>query len=849
MKRFAWRTAFRIALREWKSSALKFAFVAFGVAAGVGALTGVRGFSSTFLSMLLREARTLMAADVAVRVFAVPTPVQQQAMDEFVNKGALLTNITETFSMMSSAAADPVLVSIKAVDPSRYPFYGKLKLDPPARVADELTDRTLALSDDLLLRLNVKVGDTVRLGGQDFRIFAVVLAEPDRMTGSLNVGPRVLISRSGLERTGLIQLGSRASQRFLFKLPPAGVDVDGMCARLRQVFPEAQVVDFKQTHPAITRSLERATTFLSLVSLIALIVGALGVATAVRAHLEQRLDTIAIMKCLGARSSQIIRIFALQTAMLGLTGSLAGLALGAIVQKLFPFLVARYFQFQGTVPWNPSFAIQGIAVGMLVTMLFTLPPLLSIRSVRPALVFRREMANERLRWRERIVRSLPAFGAGAMILVGVGGIAGWLAESPKMGTTFVLGLVISLLVLAGVAWLLLRGLKGLVRTAGFRFPVAVRHGLANLYRPGNHAASVLVALGIGVMFMLTIYLVQKSLLVEVMNAAPPGMPNVFMINITDRERDGILDMVSSAPGLKRKPQMTPLVAARLVSIDDVPLDGNQLKGFARRFLQTRSVTWAAERPEDVVVRQGAWWKPGQPGALISVSEDAAEALKLKLGQILRWTASGREVATPIVAVHRNQAVGMGPSSEFIFAPEGLSGLPVQWFASARLAADRVSALQRAAYRKYPTVTVINAAEVLAIVQQVVDQVALVVRFISLFAILAGGIILASAVAGSRFRRIREVAILKTLGARRSVLVAIFSVEFLVLGIVAGLMGSVLGTLFSRLLLTRLLDAQFRLDVFPNLVSVLATAALAVATGWLASVRILGQKPLESLRDE
>ncbi|MEO7653334.1 MAG: ABC transporter permease, partial [Bryobacteraceae bacterium] len=215
-----------------------------------------------------------MAADLTVRSFALPDEPQQRAMERLESLGVRRTWVTETFTMAASnAVPDPVLVSIKAVDPAVYPFYGVIKLDPDRPLVEAVQSDTIVASNDLLLRLRLSRGDTVRLGGQDFRLAAVVTVEPDRMSGTLNVGPRVMMSRAGLERTGLIRFGSRAAQRYLFHLPPKGATVERTRATLKRAFPEAQVVDFRETHPTITRGLDRATTFLTLVSLIALIVG------------------------------------------------------------------------------------------------------------------------------------------------------------------------------------------------------------------------------------------------------------------------------------------------------------------------------------------------------------------------------------------------------------------------------------------------------------------------------------------------------------------------------------------------------------------------------------------------
>lgn len=852
-------TAWRMAWREARASAPKFIFVIFGVAAGVGALTGVRGFSAAFHEALRREARTLMAADLTIRQFAPFSPAQQTEVQSWLAKGAQLTRITETVSMLSSGGSTPVLVSVKAVDPHAYPFYGTVKLDPGQPLAKALTPETIAISDDLVLRLNLSTGSIVKLGEAEFRVCGTVRMEPDRMTGSLNVGPRVMITRDGLDRTGLMTFGSRASHRSLFKLPAQGIVVAQMYDALKKAFPEAMVIDYRETNPLITRALDRSTTFLSLVSLIALIVGALGVATAIYSHIQQRLDTIAILKCLGARSSQVIRIYTLQTLLLGLTGGLAGIAVGAVVQRLFPLLLARYFQFR-SIPWNPSFALEGILAGTLVTLLFTIPPLLAVRQVKPALIFRREMAEVKPALLKRLRTQFPAFLSGLLILAGLGGVAVWLAESFRIGSYFVLGLAAALLILAAVAWLLLRGLRFFLRVSPIRLPVPIRHGMANLYRPGNHATSVLVSLGIGVMFTLTIYLVQSSFLVEVAGAAPKGAPNVLMINITSREEPAMRQFLNARTDLLARPTLTPLVAARLVSINGTKIEdlnlpappsppSNDKDGRRRRRSFTTQVTWSDTKLEDLILRKGAWWQRGEKAAVLSVSERSANNLHIEPGMTLHWNSVGREFDAKVVSIHRVEAVRFGGEPDFIFSKASLEGLPVQWFGAVRLPVAKVAAFQRDAYHAFPTVTAINAADVMSIVQEVVDQVALVIRFISAFAILAGAIILASTVAGTRLRRTRESAVLKTIGARRRTLVSIFSVEFAILGAVAGLMGGAMATVFARLLLLRILDARFQLELLPNVVTILLTTLLAVAAGWAASLRILKQRPLEVLRDE
>jgi putative ABC transport system permease protein len=676
--RFRWSTALKIAAREARASRAKFLFVILAVAVGVGSLTGVRGFSTSFRTMLLRDARTLMAADLSARLFALPTEDQLRAVRDLEARGVQWTWVTETVTMVSSAAVpEPILISAKAVDPKLYPFYGTVKLNPPAPLQTALNAGSMVVSNDLLLRLKVNVGDMVRAGGQEFRIAALVETEPDRMSGSLNVGPRVMMSRDGLDRTGLIRFGSRAAQRFLFRLAPRGPRVEETRRILVRAFPDAMVIDFRQTNPTITRGLDRATTFLSLVSLIALIVGALGVATAMHSHLQQKMDSIAIMKCLGARSVQIIRIYVAQTLALGLAGGLAGVAIGLAVQRVFPSLIARYFQTHVGITWDWAGAAQGLIAGLLTTLLFTLPPLLSIRRVHPGLVLRREMAEPKPAWSQRLRDARPSLLAGGLILCGLGGIAAWLSggtsrDALRLGAYFIGGIVASLLALAAVAWALLRSLKALLRTpAAARLPSNLRHGVANLYRPGNQAESVLVALGLGVMFSLTIYLVQHTMLADIARSAPPGMPNVFLLDIREAQKEPVRDMLRNQPGVEGPPEIVPNVSVRLVSVNGVPVEALGFHGWGRRFLQTRSASWSTSKPEHTEILQGAWCGTGIP-ACVSVAEEAAKILRVQPGSRLQFSAFGRTMDVQVACVHRTEAIRVGANNEFIFDPATLA---------------------------------------------------------------------------------------------------------------------------------------------------------------------------------
>jgi putative ABC transport system permease protein len=670
------------------------------------------------------------------------------------------------------------------------------------------------------------------------------------MTGSLNVGPRVMISRQGLDRTGLITPGSRAAERYLFALPAeGGPDVAQARAVLKQAFPEATIADYRETHPIITRGLDRSTTFLSLIGLIALVIGAMGVASAMHGHLQQKLDSIAVMKCMGARSAQVIRIYTAQTLMLGLGGGAIGVAFGVGVAAAFPGLIAKYFAMDVSPYWSVWPAVQGIAVACLVTLLFTLPPLLAIRDIRPALIFRRDVEGG-----ARRRGTAPALLVRVAILLGTGVVAGTLTEGSfadalRTGGYFALALAIGLALLSLAGWAMLRGFRWFLRRAGARLPGVVRHGVANLYRPGNQAQAAVVALGVGVMFTLTVFLVQNALVDQIRGSAPPGMPNVFLLDIPANQRAALSEFIRRQPGVKEAPEVAFAVAARITAINGEPIEKLPLRDFNRRFLRTRTVTAMDAMPPDTVILNGAWWRPGDRDPQICASEEAAKILNLKPGTLVDWNIWNRTLRTRVACIERTESIRMTGRFEFLFNAGQLENLPAVYYGSARVRPADVAAMQRVVYRKFPTVTVVNVADVMQIVEDVVQRIAAVIRFISGFTILAGAVMVASSVAGTRFRRMREVVTLKTLGATRRRIAWIFSVEFLALGTVAGLMGSLLAGGFAALVLKRLLQIDFHPALLTHALAVAIAALVATVAGWGASFRILGRKPLEILRDE
>lgn len=841
------RTASKIAWRELRASPAKFLFVIIAVAVGVAALSGVKGFGYAFKGMLLKNAKQLIAADVQAQTFMNPSPAEIARVDEIAHRYGVMTRVTETLTMAASNNERiPQMVSVKAVDPAVYPYYGTLTLKPQEPLSELLkNDSSVLVTPELLLRLKVASGSTLRIGGKDFHIAGTLITEPDRLASGLGPGMRVMMSRAGLARTGLIQFGSRAAQRFLFKLNP-GVKLEAIKADLKAALPRVFISDYREGSPAVGKAIDNTTTFLSLVSLIALIVGSLGVAMGMYSHLQQRMDTIAIMKAVGARSNQVMKIYFLQTLWLGIAGGLIGVSIGALVQKSFPWLIERVFAFLPQVPWDWSFSLQGLSLGILATLLFTVPPLLSVRNIRPSLVFRREMSDAALETRKHWHRRIPIVIGAALILFGFSLIAIWLSGSWKMGAYFIVGLAGSVLALTLAAALLLASMRSVVRVLNPHLPATFRHGFANLYRPGNQARAVLVALGVGVMFTASTYLLQDTVLKTVRSEGPGREGNLFLLDI--RDTPDVRKLVEAQPGVNGRLELAGYIMAKMLAKNGVPTEQLKLTRLNRNQLQMIRITTAEALPYGLDLRKGRWWAPDAHEPQLAVSEQAQRDFHLKLGDRIRFEVAGRTMDAPLVAVFDRER--RAPIRyDLVFPQAALRNLPVVYYGAVHVNPPQIPAVEEAIFERFPTITVMNLADVLKRIQDAVDQVALVIRFLAGFAIAAGVIILCSSVAGTRYRRIREIAILKTLGATRRRVISIFSIEFSILGAVAGLSGAVLANLFTLIVADKFIDAPFKFDWPLLLIVAVATALLANAAGWLASARILGQRPLVVLREE
>ncbi len=856
----SWSRAAAIGWRDLKSAPGKFAFVVLSVAVGVAALVGVRGLSNSFRITLSGQARALIAGDLSARMGHVPNKEELAKVAQLVKShpGMETTWATETISMASLPPDSvPLLVSLKAVDPTQYPYYGKVELEPAMPLRQALAGISAVVADELLVRMNAKVGDTLHLGGHDFRITAVIRQEPDRVSAAGGLGPRVMITQKALAETGLISYGSRVYERLLVKLPASDApghaldaETAAVRAELEKALPDAQVIDWREGNPGLTRGLDNATSILSLICLVAMVLGAIGVAMAMHAHLEQRMDMLAILKAMGAGSADLLRIFLLQTLGLGLAGGVIGVAAGIGVMTGLPEAFGHLLTIKPALvfPWKEALA--GLGTGLLTTLLFCLPPLLDVRGIRPVLVLRRlvEHTTGGLRgWLARWWQRRLQLGISIAVVAALGGIAWGLTDSPKVGGWFALIFTCALLVLLLLAWVALRSTRLVLDRVRLRLPSSLRHGLANLYRPGNQSAAVLAALGTGVMLILTVYLVQAALLSDLHQTASPKLPNIFLVDVTTDELAGVKQFFAHQPGVTTPLELIPTITGRIVAINGEPLEQMRGKHVPVRRLRNAELTWADAPPTGDKILSGAWWKQGSVQQ-IAIAEWLAKRLNLGIGSTFELETGGVQHALRVAAVYRADGEHLAARLDFVVPSGVAAGQASTWYGEAHLLPQQIPQMERGLFAAYPSITVVNIADVLTRIEAVVDQITFVVRLLAGFSILAGLMILASSIASTRFRRMQEAVVLKTLGATRMRIVRTFSVEFSVLGLLAGAVGVVFANILTRILLHRM-EVAFHIDWAATGIALAGTAVLATATGWIASYRLLGLRPLQVLREE
>lgn len=823
--------ALRNLLRDLKSGELAVLVLALLVA--VAALTAVGFFTSRIGLAVERQAGEVLAADLRLQS---ARPISEAYATEASRRGLRVARI-ESMPSVVFAGQESSLIALRAVGEG-YPLRGRLKTtDAPfgtGVVTDDIPAPGEAWADSrLLAKLGAMVGSSLTVGAAEVRVTRVLDYRPDQGGGFADLSATLLINRADLPATQLVQPGSRVSRAMLFAGQPGPIDEFREWLDARKERGE-RVQSIADASPQIRASADRAGRFLSLSSLVSVLLAAIAVAMAAQRYARRHLDTVALMKCMGAPQRFVLAQTLLQLVVIAIVTSVIGTAIGYVAQAGIVWLLRDLLRGDLPPPSADAFVL-GVVTAVVVLVGFALPPLLRLKRVPPARVLRRDLEPPPLRY--SVVYGL-AIGAVLALLY-------WIVRDPTLVGYVAGGLGATFLLLAAAGWLLVRAL------APFRSGVGVawRYGLANIARRGRDSIVQIVAFGLGFMVLLLLGLVRDDLLRDWQRSLPVDAPNYFLINIRPDEAAAVQGFFASA-GLPATDLM-PMLRARLTAINATPVERITFTGDrANEFVEREAnLSWAAQLAEGNRIEAGRWWPAEHTGeAEISVEIDYAERLGLKLGDTLTYDVAGEAVAGRITSLRKVRWDTFKPNFFVVFSPGALENATGTLITSVHVEAQQRPVLVDLV-RQFPEVTIIDIEALLAQVRDVMNKASLAVQYVFLFTLAAGVMVLLAAVQASREERRYESAMLRTLGATRSVVFQGVAAEFIVLGALAGLLAAAGATGVGYLLATRVFDLQFAPNPWVWLVGVGGGALLVGVAGILAARSVVSHPPMQALRAE
>jgi len=840
------RLALRYALRELRGGLSGFYVFIACIALGVLAIAGVGSVAASLNDGLAREGRTLLGGDVAFSL------MQREAKPEeiaFLRRRGDVSVAATLRGMVRAADGNLALVEMKAVD-GAYPLLGWLKLAPEMSVSDLLAERDgaygAATDTTLLARLGLKLGDRVTVGSATFQIRSVVESEPDKLAGGVGFAPRFLVSADALRATALLQPGSLVRWTYRVRLPDSGDRAakalsDDARSRLPQAGWEIRSRD--NASPQLERSITRFTQFLTLVGLAALLVGGVGVANAVKSHIDRRREAIAALKALGATGRDVFAMYLTQVMVLAGIGSMIGLVLGAALPFAIVGLLGNLLPLPVVPALHPGELALSLLYGLLTALAFGLWPLARVHDVPVAALFRDAAHSEARRPQARYLVGM-ALVVAVLIAVVVG-----LAYDKRIAAIFV---VSSMLVFA-----LLRGIAGILMAVARKLPrpgmTMLRLAIANIHRPGALTPSVVMSLGLGLTVLVTIIQIDGNLRRQFMASLPEKAPSFYFIDIPSTDADRFTAFLRA-----RQPSSTveevPMLRGRIVAARGVKAEDLKPSTDAAWVLQSdRGLSYTNEVPRGSRVVEGAWWPADYSGPpLVSFEKKLADGLGLKLGDEMTVNVLGRDITAKIGSMRSVDWQSLGINFVLVFSPNTFRGAPHTHIATLTEpnggdpAQD--AALVKAVANAFPMVTTVRVREALETVGTVVTNLTLAIRGASAVTLLSAVFVLAGALAAGHRYRVYDAVILKTLGATRARLLGAYALEYLMIGLATAVFGVIAGSVAAWLIVTRLMTLNFVWQGGSAAGVVLAALIVTVGLGLLGTLVALNQKPASVLRN-
>jgi len=834
--------AWRLAQRELRGGLHGFGVFLGCLFLGVFAISAIGSFTAAARQGLLADAGALLGGDLELRLSHQPMSPEQEA---FLRRRGEVSIVLELRSMVRSLKDDQrALVELKAVD-GVYPLYGELLSNPVQPLATALAERDGhfgALAEAALLeRMQLHVGDLLQLGEATFTLRGVLTREPDRNISAFSLGPRLLVSQEGLSASGLLQPGSLVNYGYRIRLPQRD-GTEALQTELQTTFPEAgwRLRNWREAAPRVRYFLDRLNLNLTLVGLCALLVGGLGVAGAVRGYLAGKVLHIATLKCLGASAAVIFLAYLLQVLLLGALGSVLGLAGGAALPWLLTWLLAD----QLPVPLAPGLFPEVLAsaalFGLLTALVFSLKPLGSALRVSPAVLFR----GYDLGGAEPPGRRVQLAIALAALTLSILAVA--TASDRRLALWFIGGVMVCFALFHQLA-------RGVIHQAA-RLPrpsqPALRLGLGNIHRRGAPAASAIFSLGLGLTALVIITQVQSNLRALVDDTLPREAPAYFILDLQPGQVAAFDALLQALPAVERS-ERYPTLRGRITAIAGVPVAHATISPETQWAVRgDRFLSYTAELPKGSSLSAGAWWPPDYRGEpLVSLTADLARGFGVGIGDTISVNVLGRELTARIAALRLVDWSTLELNFALLFAPGLLEDAPQTHLAAIHVPPEDEAAVFRTVTQTFPNVSVISTREVLTNVTRTLERIGAAFTAMAALVLLSGLLVLAGAVSADQHRRIHDAVIFKVCGATRRDILSAFATEFLLLGLCAGVLSALVGSLAAWGILQGLMDTPFSLAPLA-LLATLTTGLLAtLLLGLLGTWKALGQKPAALLREE
>ena len=835
---------FRLAWQDSRRSRSRLLLFMSSIVLGIAALVAINSFSDNLRQDFDRQTQELLGADVAISFTKKPTTDERRLLD------SIGTDKSEELSFASVASFPGSggirLVQVRAMQ-GGFPYYGEMETQPAGLASVLQTSRQALIDKTLLLQFAIKTGDSVKLGNLILPVAGNVAKMPGQSTVVSSVAPTVYIPMQVVSETGLVQFGSRVNYRYYYRFPK-GTDVEqkmkGFKPRLDKAGISYETIASRKQN--IGKAFENLTRFLNLVAFVALLLGCVGVASAVNAYIREKINSVAVLRCLGMKGNQTFLVFLIQIAAIGLVGAVAGAVLGSALQFLIPWVLKDFLPVTVSVALSWKAILFGIGTGLVIAVLFAMLPLLAIRQVSPLRTLRSSFEEpENKRDWLRIAFYL-------LILLAVVGFAYLQIPSWQTAVGFTAAVALAFLLLAGMAVLL----RFLVRKF---FPVSWsyvwRQSLANLYRPHNQTLTLMVSIGLGTGLITTLYLSQGLLLKQVTLSGGKNQPNVILFDIQTEQKNALAALVRQS-GITLS-QVAPIVPMRLTAINGKTAEQIQ------QDTTSKIPTWAITREYRMTYRDSLvngeklsggtlhrYDPAGTAPVYISVEEDFLKRLTLHIGDTMTFNVQGLRLET-VVGSTRKVEWGRFQSNFLVVFPEkALDKAPQAFVMLTRVTDDkRKATFQQALIRQFPNVSFIDLGQVISTLDELLAKIAFVIQFMALFSILTGLVVLAGSVVISRYQRVQENVLLRTLGASRRQIVQITLLEYLFLGVLASLSGIVLAMLGTWALAFFVFEIPFVPVFLPVVAVLLLVTGLTIVIGWLNSRNILDRPPLEILRTE